>query len=153
MPARLVIGYCTVILAAVGRTGPWRAAELGHSNQAEWTTPSVTPIGDAATFKAAWVQLYSVQAFRPAVPAVDFHSWRVILVALGSRPSGGYSARLDSARVVNDTAVIVVGVVTPPKGCAVSMELTTPAVAIATPAVPLPYRIVFHERADSARCN
>ena len=130
----------------------WRARELGHAGQSTWTVAGTTEIRNERSLDTAFSRLYPLAPSRPALPAIDFRHSRVLVIAIGTRPSGGYSARLDSARVVHDTAVINVGVVLPPKGCGVTTELTTPAVAIATPLTPAPYRIVLRERANTAQC-
>jgi hypothetical protein len=49
--------------------------------------------------------------------------------------------------------MIIVALRTPARDCPVAQQLTTPAVAIAAPAQPAAYRIIFRERADTARCH
>lgn len=141
------------VVAGVPVAPNWHAAELGHSQMAIWTAPQTLVYRDAGIFRAAWVQLYPVTGSRPALPAVDFGKWRVIIAAVGNKPTGGYFLTLEHGQVVRDSALLTVTVHTPPKNCGVTEELTRPAIAIATPLTPVPFRIIFHERADSARCN
>jgi hypothetical protein len=134
-------------------TTPWRVRELGHSEIAAWDSSQSVVIRDAVRFRDAWTKLFPVPALRPALPLVDFTKWRVLVVAAGTRPTGGYRVVLDSGRVVRDSATIFVTLRTPAKDCGVAQQLTTPAVAIAIPVHPDPYRVIFHERADTARCH
>jgi len=146
-----ITAACLAFFAA--GTPAWRARELGHSEIAAWDSSQNVVIRDAARFRDAWTQLFPVSAQRPALPLVDFAKWRVIVVASGTRLTGGYRLALDSGRVVRDSAMIFVTLRTPARGCAVAEQLTTPAVAIATPVQPAAYRIIFHERADNSRCH
>ncbi|MGH7593162.1 MAG: protease complex subunit PrcB family protein [Gemmatimonadales bacterium] len=139
--------------AGAGAVPRWHAAELGHGQQAVWTMPQILIYRDSASFRSAWGQLFPAAVSRPALPAVDFAKWRVILIAAGTKPTGGYYLTLASGQLVRDSAVVTVTVHTPAPDCGVTEALTSPAVAIAMPIVPAPFRIVFHERADSARCN
>jgi hypothetical protein len=142
------------IVAAGARTIPaWHAAELGHSQVAIWTAPQTLVYRDSGSFRAAWVQLFPVAGLRPAMPAIDFGTWRVIIASVGTKPTGGYYLSLERGQVVRDSALLTVIVHTPPRNCGVTEELTQPAIAIATPIAPIPFRIAFHESAGRARCN
>ena len=140
-------------MAALLADTRWHAAELGHSAQSSWSEPQTLLVGDSATFRGAWDQLFPIPSMRPALPAVDFARYRVFVVAAGTRPTGGYRLALDEGHVVGDTALIAVNEVTPPAGCSVMQLITTPAVAIAVPNTPIGFRITTHVRPDSARCN
>lgn len=144
----LVLMSGTVFAAA-----DWRAVELGHGQQSTWATMQNVVVRDTAAFRAAWTQLYPMAASRPALPRIDFRKWRVIVVAAGTRPTGGYRLALASGRVTRDSAFIAVTLYTPPRGCGVIEQLTSPAVAVATPATPAAFRVVVDERPDTVRCN
>ncbi|MGH7582875.1 MAG: protease complex subunit PrcB family protein [Gemmatimonadales bacterium] len=144
------------LLVALGSSGlipPWGATEIGFSVQSTWTTRRTLTITDRATFRQRWSDLFAASAARPPLPVVPFATDRVIMIAAGTRPTGGYSLRLDSARVVRDSALIWLSLRTPPPGCGVTQELTAPAVAIALPRVPSAFRIITRERPDTARCD
>ena len=148
--------WCTGMSLALAGVPPgtsWHAAELGHGESSVWAATATTVYRDPAAFRAGWAQLYPVAAFRPALPAVDFTKWRVVIAAIGTRPTGGYFLTLERGQVVSDSAVLMVTLHAPPKGCAVTEELTRPAIAIATPLAPAPFRIIFAERTDSTRCR
>ena len=110
-------------LAAVMATAPWRAVELGRSQQASWTEPHVTAYRDSTAFRAAWIQLFPIGSTRPSAPRIDFRKSRVIIVATGTKPTGGYRLSLASARATRDSAFISVTLYTPPRGCGVTEQL------------------------------
>ena len=141
-----------VAISAIG-SAAWHASVLGSSTQGSWTTAQTIVIRDNAAFRAAWSQLYPMAARRPALPAVDFERYRVLIVAAGSKPTGGYRLALSNAAMIKDSAVITLTFFTPPSGCGVTQDITTPAIALAMPVAPLPFRINSQERADTVRCN
>lgn len=143
----------TLAFAAVLATAPWRAVELGRSQQAAWTEPHVTAYRDSAAFRAGWNQLFPIGSTRPSAPRIDFRKSRVIIVATGTKPTGGYRLSLASARATRDSAFISVTLYTPPRGCGVTEQLTSPALAVATPARPAAFRVTVLARPDTIRCN
>ncbi len=144
-----------VRLAAIvgGCSLAWSASELGHSTQSAWNTPRTIVVDDSAAFRLAWNGLYSEESPRPALPVVDFKQYHVFVIASGYKPTGGYRMALSGAHVVHDTALITVTLYTPPAGCGVTQQITTPAIAIAVPVKPALYRIISTERPDTVRCN
>lgn len=137
----------------LGCAATWQATELAHSAMSGWSTAQTLVVQDSAAFVRAWEQLYPIASFRPTLPPMDFAKNRVFIVAAGTKPTGGHRLALSGAEVVGDSALISVTLFTPPPGCSVSEALTTPALAIAVPVTPIPFRIIFHERADTVRCN
>ena len=152
---RFVLWLVGAGIAAAGahRSASWHATELGHSQQAVWVSPQTLVYRDSGSFRSAWTQMYPVAGMRPALPLVDFTKWRAIVIAVGTKPTGGYHLSLERGQTVRDSALLTVTLHTPAKGCGVTQELTTPAVAVATPITPAPFRVIVHERADSALCN
>lgn len=131
----------------------WHATELGHSPQTGWDAAQTVVIRNAMAFTAAWAQLYPLAARRPARPAIDFSKYRVLIVAAGTKPTGGFRMALSEALVVRDSAQINVTLFTPGEGCSFTEALTSPAIAIAVPLKPAAFRVISHERADTVRCN
>jgi hypothetical protein len=143
-----------ILVAAATFIGvPWHATEIGRSPQGKWTTPQTLVYQDSAAFRDAWAQLFPVPSLRPALPAIDFSRYRVFIVASGARPTGGFRMALDEGHVVGDSALITVNLFSPPAGCAVTQEITTPAVAIAALNSPAAFRIITRTRPDTLRCN
>ncbi len=131
----------------------WRAAELGRSTSSVWSTPQQLTYHDTPAFRTGWTQLFPDASRRPALPAVDFSKWRVLIVAAGDEPTGGFRLVFDSARAGRDSAWVSVTLIHPPAGCGVIEQITHPAVAIAVPSTPAALRVIHHERADTARCH
>jgi hypothetical protein len=152
---RVALWFAGAAMAAAGaRAGTvWQAVELGHSEMAIWTEPQTRVYRDAGSFRSAWSQLYPVAGLRPVLPAIDFRTRRVIITSVGTKPTGGYRLTLEDGQAMRNSAVLTVTIHTPPRNCAVTQELTMPAIAIATPLSPVRFRIIYHERADSALCG
>ena len=131
----------------------WRVRELGHSWQGGSDTPQTVVIRDSATFHAAWLRLFPPATRPPEMPQIDFRIERVFLVASGTRPTGGFRVALSDAAALRDSAIIGVTLFTPAAGCAVTEALTSPAVVLAVPVAPVPFRVTSHERPDTVRCN
>jgi hypothetical protein len=147
MRLSLLFAMSTVALVA------WHASQLGTSTQSSWTTSLTLTIHDAAALRNAWSQMYPVAAQRPALPAVSFDKYRVVIVAAGTRPTGGYRLALSESHIARDSALISVTMFTPAPGCGVTQEITTPAIAVAMPSSPKSFRIILQERADTVRCH
>jgi len=150
------IGILAAGLALLAARVPvigWSAVELGSSVRSAWTSPRQIIYSDSAAFRRGWSDLFSTASMRPALPVINFNALRVLVVAAGSKPSGGYTIRLDSARATRDSALIYVSLRTPPPGCGVTQEITSPAVAIAVPNVPKRLHVITRERPDSVRCT
>ncbi len=125
---------------------------LGVSLQSGWTDPVVRVYRDPAAFAAGWDTLF-VNPPRPVMPALHFATRRAVIVGAGTRRTGGFRMAWDSARVAGDTLHLDVTVITPAPGCAVTQELTAPAIALAVPAAPPAVTVVRHERADTTHCS
>ncbi len=107
---------------------------------------------DSAAFAAGWDTLF-VDPSRPALPALSFATRRAVIVSAGTRTTGGFRMVRDTAWIGDDTLHLVVTVITPPPGCAVTQELTAPAIALAVPAAPRSVAVVRRERADTTHCS
>jgi PrcB C-terminal len=150
MVTRVLRATAAIVLAAVA---PWGAIQLATSVRSGWTDPATVVITDSAGLRSGWARLFEGTSLRPPPPRIAFAKDRVVIVAAGTRPTGGFTLRFDSAAVVRDSALIWVTLHTPPPGCGVTQELTAPAVAIAMPREPAPLRVVTRERPDSVQCD
>jgi hypothetical protein len=88
--------------------------------------PARMVIDDAATLASVWERVFVNQSEPPPLPSVDFRRERVIVAALGGRPSGGYGIELASADVEGGEIVVEVVSTTVGENCAVSQALTQP---------------------------
>jgi protease stability complex PrcB-like protein len=83
-------------------------------------------ISDSQTWAAMWARLNAGRQPPPPLPAVDFLTERVILVALGQRNSGGYDIRVDSVVHFERGSVTYVTATAPGSRCGVTGALTQP---------------------------
>lgn len=112
------------------------ARVLGQVQQAEWSEPDTVEIGTIAAWAGAWARLQGGVTPLPPVPVVDFATERVVVVAAGTRPSGGFAYTFDRARTTSEAVEVGLTLVSLSPRCAVAQMLTSPAIALAVPRVP-----------------
>ena len=113
-------------------------------------TPARLVVRDAAAWQSLWVQIYHGRFPVPPVPAIDFSREMLVVVALGSRSSGGYVILIDGASGEGADVTIAVRSISPGPKCGVTGALTQP-VDIAR----LPRRdgeVRFLEHAEMREC-
>lgn len=141
----LLVGF--VFLAACGgivTTSSGRSSEmasapvrvLGQYQQADWSEPDTVEIGNADAWRDAWARLQGGVTPLPPAPVVDFATERVIIVAAGTRSSGGFAYSFDRSGTTGDAIEIGLTLVSPGPRCGVAQMLTSPAIALAVPRVP-----------------
>jgi hypothetical protein len=86
----------------------------------------------------------------PPAPTVDFSQWMVVLAAMGSRNSGGYSIRIDGVYRQGSDLDVRVRQVSPGAACFVTAALTAPATAVTVPR--LDGQVHFVESDETLRC-
>jgi protease stability complex PrcB-like protein len=121
----------TAIDEAFGDAGVRRVA---HSFYNGFDQPVRAVIRDDESWQAAWTTLYiGMTPARPAPPAVDFSRSTVILVALGTRSTGGYDITV--SRVARDAGVLYVEVTSTSPGdrCSVTQAFTKPVDIVVVP--------------------
>lgn len=116
---------------------------VAEFQQSGWDAPATLVIEDSATFAAAWATAHAGMTPVPSMPQVNFDRDRVIVVAAGMRPSGGYTIHAASPSL----GAIDVVVQRPGPGCAATAQITQPAIVLAVPRAPQPPRVVVNERA------
>lgn len=77
-----------------------------------------------------WSRLAANRIPRPAPPTVDFSEEVVVVVAMGTRPTGGHAIRIDSVRYEKDTLWVDVTSVSPGPTCVTMQALTAPVAAL-----------------------
>jgi len=77
---------------------------------------------DQTSFNTSFAQY----VFSIAEHTVDFNTRRVVLLSMGSRPSGGYSIVVDSAEDFGDYVQLNITLSIPGNGCVVTLALTSP---------------------------
>jgi hypothetical protein len=113
------------VVTAVQRLGPW-----GYSGLEQ---PARSVITDAGTWQQTWTALWSRHSSPPSVPAVDFGADAVVLVAMGTRPSGGHAIRIDDVSRSGDVIYVRVTQSSPGPTCITTAALTQPADAVVVP--------------------
>lgn len=81
----------------------------------------------------AWAEITGPMISAEPVPEVDFTTRQVLVLAMGGRPSGGYSIRLGALSQLGDTLYAVVRETSPAAGCLTSQALTQPVAVLAVP--------------------
>lgn len=144
---RILSSTVLLLLAACGgivTTSSGRPSEvqdapvrvLGQFQQAEWSEPDTVEIGNADAWREAWARLQGGVTPLPPAPVVDFATERVIIVAAGTRSSGGFAYSFDRSGTTGDAIEIGLTLVSPGPRCGVAQMLTSPAIALAVPRVP-----------------
>jgi PrcB C-terminal len=108
-------------------------------------------IRDPAAWDHAWATAWANHSPVPPLPPVDFDTEMVVLAALGSRPSGGYTIEIE--RVTSEAAGAAVRVLatSPAADCFVTQALTQPVIMLRTAAIRGAIR--FHDRAEVRPCE
>ncbi|HEX7119191.1 MAG TPA: protease complex subunit PrcB family protein [Longimicrobiales bacterium] len=99
-----------------------------------------------AAWRAFWAELTANRAPRPAAPAVDFDRERVIVAAMGRRPTGGYAIEIAGVYRTQDALTVVVVETRPGPGCITAQALTAPVYVARIAAGRLPVTFVERER-------
>jgi hypothetical protein len=97
-----------------------------------------------------WAKATRGQQPAAAAPTVDFSRNMVLLVAMGTRPSGGYTARIDRVYDADGTRVVE-ATFTSPQNCLTIAAITAPCAAVIAPTTAAPVRFVT--KAEVRRCQ
>ena len=108
-------------------------------------------ISDAAAWAQLWSEATAGYQPRPATPAVDFAAEVVVVAAMGTRSTGGYSIHVDRAYEADGRLHVVVREVAPGARCATTQALTAPLTAVRVQRRPAP--VVFVEVAETRTCD
>lgn len=88
--------------------------------------PERLVVRDNATWHTVWASIWSRTTPMPATPNVDFTKEMVIVAALGSRSTGGYSIVVDSATETSAGLVVWIGTSSPGARCVTTQAFTAP---------------------------
>jgi PrcB C-terminal len=91
-------------------------------------TPARLLIKDAASWASAWDQIAGHASLLPPLPAVDFSTEMVIVLAMGSKPSSGYGIAITAVARDQTGALFVAATETSPaaKDCGLLTVITSP---------------------------
>src|SRR3954468_2011565 len=90
-------------------------------------------IRDSTAWHRYWADIHRPFIPAPAPPPVDFTREVVLLAAMGTRPSGGFVIRIDSATVGAARLLVQVTQIVPGKGCVVPTVITQPVDMVRVP--------------------
>jgi hypothetical protein len=129
----LLIGCLSISSLAVNAGGAleqpgqsipfWRHDQVGNSGIEK---PMRTVITKQEDLVQVWERVYANQQVKPKLPYVDFSKEIVVVLALGMKPSGGYSIRTLEVMDAGSTIDITVGSSSPGNNCVVTASLTSP---------------------------
>jgi hypothetical protein len=99
-------------------------------------------VRDANTWATTWSAIWRNSSPEPALPSIDFGEEMLIVAALGTRSSGGYSILVDGAYQRADHIEVVIRKVSPGKRCLVPTAITEPVDIVRLPrsSQPVQYR-------------
>ncbi len=136
------------------RTSVWQpdpSAAIAHEYYSGLVDAGDLVIADSQTWAVIWARLNAGRQPDPPLPAVDFGTERVILVALGQRNSGGYDIRIDSVVHFQRGSVTYVTATAPGDRCVTTGALTQPVDVIRLS--PSMEPIAFQQRAVVRDCS
>lgn len=126
------------------------ATTLLESQQSAHVESARALISSDAAWAAAWTLSQGFILPEPARPVVDFSAARVVVVALGSRPTGGYGIRVDSVVRHSSGSAVFLTRSAPSPSCIVIQAFTSPVQIVQIPVVAEP--VVFRERERITDC-
>ena len=153
---RLFIGLFVLALSACSSptepqpTEPLPVTRVTQGTFSNFEAPQRLTIRSQDALVAAWAQIFGGPlALPPPLPAVDFASEMIVVVAAGARPTSGFLIAVDSASGTSSTASVTVRTLSPAVGC-----VTLPAVSHPYDMVRLPRRaaVKFVEESGVQNC-
>ena len=146
--------YSEITGSLAGRAIPivrLRAEPHSFAFNSGYEEPARLVIRDGASWQAAWAQTHANMSPVPPLPAVDFSTDMIVLVAMGWRPSGGYQILVEGASELGaDGAVVAVSSTSPGVRCFVTAALTEPVDIVRMPR--RDGEIRFTERSGVTNC-
>jgi hypothetical protein len=112
---------------------PAPATTLVRATYSGLTQATRLVVRDRDTWLQTWQRIHANQSPIPLVVQPDFGEEVAIVVALGSRPAGGYDIVVDSVTRHERGAVVWVRTVTPDASCFVTGALVQPVHAVRAP--------------------
>jgi hypothetical protein len=130
--------------------GKLRHRSMLLTSQSNFRDPSLRVITDIDTWDEAWRSGWGGLRGAPQQqPDVNFDDEMVILVAMGTRPRGGYQIKVDSVVAGADLAIYVSNV-EPGGACKTLERITAPAQIVTVPQIDKPVR--FEEQRQITSC-
>ena len=126
------------------------AGHVAHGYYSGFASPARLVIDNDADWRAAWAQAYAPMGQPPAAPAIDFAHSRVIVVALGTRGTGGYDITINRLATSDGNLYAEVMSTSPGSRCGTTQALTQPFDIVRVPRSSGP--VVFVELSATNDC-
>ncbi|HSD29532.1 MAG TPA: protease complex subunit PrcB family protein [Vicinamibacteria bacterium] len=147
----------SALLAACAAAGPRDTGDVEHPFEAllaeahsGLAEPRREVVRDEAGWARMWAEIHAGVTPAPPRPAVDFGRHMLVVVASGTRPSGGFAIKVRSVATRGGKVEVVVLETCPAPDAMVTMELTQPVEVVRVPMLTQP--VAFQEaRAGSCR--
>ena len=102
-------------------------------------------VRDAAAWSALWARITEPYGPRPPVPQVDFRREMVLVAAMGTRSTGGYTIRIEGVEGGGSEWVATVAEQRPGPRCGTTQALTSPVDIVVAPRSDRPIRWTTRE--------
>jgi hypothetical protein len=106
---------------------------LLQTQNSGYTEPAERVLRDQAAYAQAWLTIHEGLAEDP--PAVDFRREMVVLLALGERPTGGFTTQLEEFVREGDDARVRYSIAAPGRECMTTQAMTAPVDLVRVPRV------------------
>jgi hypothetical protein len=120
-------GYATPIFLIPLNPYGWDADQSGYSERTRLV------VDNQADWEQAWARLMGSRTAVPSVFPVDFTNQIVVVAAMGTRPSAGYSILINGAASDDQALRISVAELSPGPSCVVAAVLSQPVTAASLP--------------------
>lgn len=108
-------------------------------------------VRSASHWEAIWEQAFALQTDVPPRPAIDFATEMVLVVALGSRPTGGYGIAIEDLVTGGTGLSVLVAATSPGPSCGTTQAVTQPVEIVRVHAVS--GEVSFNERSLVHQCD
>jgi hypothetical protein len=106
-----------------------------YSAQQAWSgfhTPTRLLITSPGEWATVWATLHENVTPQPALPVIDFGSNVLLLAAMGTRPTGGYSVTIEEVRAYEGIFYVTVRERSPGRSCGTYDAITQPVHVLET---------------------
>lgn len=110
-----------------------RPISLTRTAYSALSDPARLVIADAAAWSVLWADLTSGIYPPPELPVVNFQTHRLIVAAMGSRPSGGFVISVDSLVEFEHGSLAFVTSRSPGEDCMTAAVITAPVDIVVVP--------------------
>jgi hypothetical protein len=126
-------------------------APVPYSLNSGLITAETGVIRDARAWSDAWSRIHSNRRPTPTLPPIEFASQAVLIVALGRRPSGGFSIAISDVTRDGNALIVDVHRTEPGEGCIVTTGISSGVDIAIIPSYDL--ETIFRESTNVTQCG